>query len=195
MALRHLMTAASLTAALFTLTACGPDGADGDASPATREPTLSTSSVPAGDPGEESTGAAPTASPSGPAGLPAGDEGPSAPDDCATPTLPPGNKVLEVTAKLSGGMVEAQATQYFCGMNGGSYNGAGAVKAYPLAAGAGFELAVDGARHEKASLAEVSQVIDACVRSANASHCRENIFTVAVDASGRITRMSQVWHS
>ncbi|MCM2579288.1 hypothetical protein [Streptomyces meridianus] len=193
MSRRLLLTAASLAAALLTLTACGPDEGSDDAQPAT--PTATTSPAPTASPSDPATSAAPTASASDPAGLPAGDEGPSAADGCAAPSLPPGNRVLEVTAKPSGGVVKAQATRYSCGMNGGSYHGAGAVKAYRLAGGAGFELATDGAKHRKASLAEVSRVIDACVSSADANYCRDNIFTVTTDSSGRITRMSQVWHS
>lgn len=189
MALGRLLTAASLAAALLTLTACGPKEPEWRG--ATPEPAVSLGSEPAADPSGDATGAAPAAS----ASDPTGDERPSAPGDCAAPSLAPRHKVLEVTAKPANGVIKAQAARYSCGMNGGTYNGAGTTAAYLLAPGAGFELATDGARHRKASLAEVSQVIDECVSSANASYCRDNIFTVRTDASGRITAMSQVWHS
>jgi len=184
---RRLLSAALSAAAVVSLAACkaGDTSASAPVAPASSAPAPSApaSSAPASSASDD------------PADGPSIDPEPTF--DCSTPDLPAGQQVVQITAAPSGATLQAKQAVFGCDPNGGGYAGTGAAKQYAVADGASAELSTGSTEHRTVPLAELYRHIGDCL-GGNPVHppyfCTGEIYKLSLDASGRVTGISQVWH-
>ncbi|MFD9129905.1 hypothetical protein [Kitasatospora sp. NPDC059571] len=198
---RLLATAALLATATLAVTACDPNNPGADAPPATAAPSASASSSaqptasaqPSGKPS-----AKPTTAHSGSA-KPTGKGTPTA--DCTTAAQHPGHKVINVTAATAT-QVTATPTRFVCGPtidDDGYYQPIGGTASYTFAPGATAELFVQGDASGPRSvpLTQFANHAGDCAHQRPVPEpysCFGGNYDITVDGSGRITKISELYH-
>jgi len=199
---RLLVTAALLSTAALTLTAC-----DGDTPPA---PAATTSVAQSTTPSTPSSPGAPTVSSAATnhSAAPTKSASPKASGATATPAADctaraqrPGHKVIQATAATTTGLTAAP-TRIVCGPdvpNDGYYETAGAPGPYTFASGTTAELVSLGqdSPTRAVPLAALVQHLNDCAAHRNVLapyDCYGGTYDVTLDASGRITRIVELYH-
>ncbi|MEV4612217.1 hypothetical protein AB0K43_06375 [Kitasatospora sp. NPDC049258] len=194
---RVLCTVATAAVAALALTGCDPSGDTGGRAAA---PAAST---PAGGTPGASTGAA--SSPAAGTGTPKattdpGDPGAEPGADCGAPPKPAaGHRMLNVSKASSATVFYAKETRFECDPNDGHWADAGAEKPYTFAAGAVAELTDLSFRTTKVTLAQLAQHTAKCLdhtEDPEKRPCFTNLtYEVVLDASGKVTKVSEKFHS
>ncbi|MCX5213163.1 hypothetical protein OG689_28520 [Kitasatospora sp. NBC_00240] len=203
---RTVWTVATVAAAAFALTACGPEGSDGAAvaGPTGAAPSVSAPAAGAAASSTPSPGSKPSASSAGSAkptaSSTAGAPGGEPAEDCGpAPELHAGHAMVNVSKGSTATMFYAKSTKFACDPNDGHWADAGPEKAYGFAAGAkAFEVGLTGS--EKAvTLAELSSHTTKCLNKTEDFENRPcfSYFTyeIALDSAGKITSVWEVFHS
>ncbi|WP_404867405.1 hypothetical protein ACI1MP_01130 [Kitasatospora griseola] len=199
MRLNRFTTAAVLAASALALAACDPDGSPVGAAPGTASAAAPTAggaaapspatSKPAG--GAESPGksGAGTAKASPPAA------------DCAAGAAALGTVVVAVDAAESPKTVlKARAAKFVCGPDvpgEGYFEAAGDAKTYEFASGAQAFVLID-LKPKQATPQALAALVKACAKDPNSApdlqHCYGNQLALKLDAQGRITTATQLYH-
>ncbi|MER8183390.1 hypothetical protein [Kitasatospora sp. NPDC094015] len=190
-------TAATVAAAGLALTGCDPSGDTGGqaAAPAASTPAASTPAAGAGSP----KASAPAATASAKASADPGDPGAEPGADCgAAPTMAAGHRMLNVSKASSGTVFYAKETRFACDPNDGHWADAGPEKPYAFAPGAVAELTDLSFRTTKVTLAQLAEHTAKCLdhtEDPEKRPCFSNLtYEVVLDASGKITKVSEKFH-
>jgi len=189
MSSRSLLTAVVISAAMFGLAACEPDGSS-DAAPANTTASAAPSVTDTGK--AEATDPAPDASSAEPTASDAADP------SCDAPKLPAGHKIISPVKQPSGDTLSAKDTKPRCGVNDVEFEATGAAKAYHFASTVKAQLSPASGSAKTVSLTELSQHIGDCLNHAQKANlvCSSyGNYEVTVDASGKITAIKEIYHS
>ncbi|WP_433856238.1 hypothetical protein [Streptomyces kronopolitis] len=196
---RRLLTAAVLAASLATLTSC--KGEDTTAAPdAHASAASSPASTPTDAPGDARTDA-PTGAPSASASASGQKDLPIDPEpssDCTAPKVAAGHRMVRVTRAPAGGVLAVKQAQFACDPNGGGFAGTGKAGRYRLAPGATAELTTSATGHRAVSLAALGGHLTACLRHDQVEAplaCSGDIYELALNGSGAVSHLREIWHS
>ncbi|AUG76947.1 hypothetical protein CFP65_2089 [Kitasatospora sp. MMS16-BH015] len=205
---RILATAALATAALtLSLTACDPTQPSDGKSAAAPAPTVTATAVPVSAPTGGTTAGAGQTTPKptratakpGTSTKPSATAKPSA--DCTANAQHPGHKVINATVAWgSPDRIGANATKFVCGPDvpdDGYYEAVAPNTEYRFAAGAKATLLATGVKTTEVPLARLLQQINTCTGhpgDAGDYSCYGNMYDITVDATGRITTISELYH-
>ncbi|MEV4558363.1 hypothetical protein AB0K51_15420 [Kitasatospora sp. NPDC049285] len=198
---RLLGTAALLTAAVATLTACDPS--DAPAAPGATASATASATAGATPSTAPTASVKPTASTSAKpsAAKPSASHTGAAPANCTTAAQRPGHRVINVTAGTADKLT-ATATTFICGPdidNDGYYQATGAASSYSFASGATAQLVtVSGAVGTgPVSVAALVQHVNDCAahhEPAAPYSCFGGMYDITTDASGKITAITELYH-
>lgn len=197
MSSRRLITAVVLATAAFGLTACGPDSTSGGSTStaAAGAPSASSPVSSATPPSTTATGAAPTAGSSTP---PASDGDPGM--SCTEPKLAPGHKIVMPVRQPTQDLMHAKATKFACDPNDGHYVGVGAEKSYLFAPEVKAQLATGAGTFETVVVGDLWMHIGDCLGAGSPvkpplSCSSYPAYEIALDSSGKVTEIKEIWHS
>ncbi|WP_371498392.1 hypothetical protein OG871_20330 [Kitasatospora sp. NBC_00374] len=190
-------TAATAALVALTLTACDPAG---DTSTGAGDARAAGTTA-AGTPAATGSPQAPAKSSAKPSGAASQGGDPAEPGmDCgAAPKLAAGHRMLNVSKASTATAFHAKETTFECDPNDGHWADAGAEKTYSFAAGAVVELTDLSFQTKKVTLAQLAEHTAKCLdhtEDPEKRPCFSNLtYEVVLDASGKITKATEKFHS
>ncbi|MFJ1706704.1 hypothetical protein [Kitasatospora sp. NPDC088346] len=197
-ALSTATTAATVALVALALTACDPSGDSAAGTGDARAAGSAAASTPGAATGSPQASAKPSARPSGAASQGGDPVEPGA--DCgAAPKLAAGHRMLNVSKASTATAFYAKETAFECDPNDGHWADAGAEKTYAFAAGAVVELTDLSFQTRKVTLAQLAEHTAKCLdhtEDPEKRPCFSNLtYEVVLDASGKITKATEKFHS
>ncbi|WP_405018562.1 hypothetical protein OHV05_17735 [Kitasatospora sp. NBC_00070] len=188
MSARRLLTGvAVVSAVVIGLTGCQKHSTRGSSTNHVQAPAAG--STPPQAPVEK-TSAAPTPSASGSA-----DD--ADPTGCTTPTPKAGRKYVQAVKPPKQDTLFVKDAKFVCDPNDGHYAGAGADKTYMLAAKVTAQIVNGPGKFKTVPVGELFTHVGDCllgVEVQDPASCSNGIYEIAVDGSGKVTEIKEIWH-
>ncbi|MGK4582242.1 hypothetical protein [Kitasatospora sp. HPMI-4] len=191
---RRLITAAVLTVAALGLVGCDPNDPSGNgsggSSAAAAAPQASAPAAGAAQPAPAGASSkAPTVDPGGDPG-----------ENCATPKLPAGHKIVQPVAQPKQDTMLAKATTFACDPNDGHWEATGSAARYLFAPHAKAELTNGAAGYTSVAVGELWNHIGDCLDGGQnvkpPQTCSSHpVYDITQGADGKITEIKEIWHS
>ncbi|MER5861845.1 hypothetical protein [Kitasatospora sp. NPDC002040] len=140
-------------------------------------------------------------SPTAPATKPTASRSTTDPDEngpCKTPAPTAGRKYVQAVKAPKQDTVYVKDAKFVCDPNDGHYEGAGAEKTYGFAVKVKAQLSSGPGTLKTVPLGELFQHVGDCLLQQEVPQpysCSGGIYDIALDGSGKISDIKEIWHS